>query len=32
MARAFGGYGERIMDSGDIVATLKQGIEATEKE
>lgn len=31
MARAFGGYGERITDPGDIVAALKRGIEATEK-
>ena len=30
MARAFGGYGERITDPGDIVAALRRGIEATE--
>lgn len=31
MARAFGGYGERIEDPNDIVAALKRGIEATER-
>jgi len=31
MAKAFGGYGERITDPGDIVAALKRGIEATER-
>ena len=31
MAKAFGGYGERITDPNDIVAALKRGIEATEK-
>ncbi|MFM7119072.1 MAG: thiamine pyrophosphate-requiring protein, partial [Gammaproteobacteria bacterium] len=31
MARAFGGYGERITDPADIVAALKRGIEATER-
>jgi thiamine pyrophosphate-dependent acetolactate synthase large subunit-like protein len=31
MARAFGGYGERITDPGDIVAALKRGIAATEQ-
>src|ERR1700761_6594464 len=30
MAKAFGGYGERVTDPGDIVAALKRGIEATE--
>ena len=30
MARAFGGYGERITDPNDIVAALKRGIAATE--
>jgi acetolactate synthase-1/2/3 large subunit len=30
MARAFGGYGERVIDPGDIVAALKRGIAATE--
>ena len=30
MARAFGCYGERITDPGDIVAALRRGIEATE--
>ena len=30
MAKAFGGYGERITDPNDIVAALKRGIEATE--
>lgn len=31
MARAFGGYGERITDPAEIVAALKRGIEATER-
>lgn len=29
MAKAFGGYGERITDPNDIVAALQRGIEAT---
>ena len=31
MAKAFGGYGERVTDPNDIVAALQRGIEATEK-
>ena len=31
MAKAFGGYGERITDPADIVAALKRGIDATER-
>ncbi|HEX3406129.1 MAG TPA: thiamine pyrophosphate-requiring protein [Caulobacteraceae bacterium] len=31
MAKAFGGYGERITDPADILAALKRGIEATER-
>ena len=31
MARAFGCYGERITDPGDIVAALERGIDATEQ-
>jgi acetolactate synthase-1/2/3 large subunit len=31
MAQAFGGYGERVTDPGDIVAALKRGIAATER-
>ena len=31
MAKAFGGYGERITDPADIVAALKRGIEATQR-
>ena len=31
MAKAFGGYGERITDPADIVAALKRGIAATER-
>ncbi|MBU6271823.1 MAG: thiamine pyrophosphate-requiring protein [Betaproteobacteria bacterium] len=31
MARAFGGYGERVTDPADIVAALKRGIEATQR-
>jgi len=30
MARAFGGYGERVTDPGDIVAAIKRGIAATQ--
>ena len=30
MAKAFGGYGERVTDPAEIVAALKRGIEATE--
>jgi acetolactate synthase-1/2/3 large subunit len=30
MARAFGGYGERVTEPGEIVAAIKRGIEATE--
>jgi acetolactate synthase-1/2/3 large subunit len=30
MAKAFGGYGERVIDPDDIVAALRRGIEATE--
>ncbi len=30
MARAFGGYGERVTAPGDIVAAIKRGIAATE--
>jgi acetolactate synthase-1/2/3 large subunit len=30
MAKAFGGYGERITDPSDIVAALQRGIEATQ--
>jgi acetolactate synthase-1/2/3 large subunit len=31
MARAFGGYGERVEKPGDIVAAIKRGIAATQK-
>ncbi|MFI4976690.1 MAG: thiamine pyrophosphate-requiring protein [Caulobacterales bacterium] len=31
MAKAFGCYGERITEPGDIVAALRRGIEATER-
>lgn len=31
MAKAFGGYGERITDPADILPALKRGIESTEK-
>ena len=31
MARAFGGYGERVEKPGEIVPAIKRGIEATEK-
>jgi acetolactate synthase-1/2/3 large subunit len=30
MARAFGGYGERVEKPGDIVAAIKRGIQATQ--
>ena len=30
MARAFGGYGERVTDPGEIAAAIKRGIAATE--
>ena len=30
MARAFGGYGERVTEPGDIEAAIKRGIAATE--
>ncbi len=30
MARAFGGYGERVTEPGEIVVAIKRGIEATE--
>ena len=30
MARAFGGYGERVTEPGEIVAAIKRGIAATE--
>ena len=30
MAKAFGGYGERVTDPNDIVAALQRGIEATQ--
>ena len=30
MAKAFGGYGERVTDPGDITAALQRGIEATQ--
>ena len=29
MAKAFGGYGERVTDPNEIVAALQRGIEAT---
>ena len=29
MAKAFGGYGERVTDPNDIVSALQRGIEAT---
>ena len=32
MARAFGGYGERVTDPGEIAAAIKRGIAATEAE
>lgn len=31
MARAFGGYGERITDPAEIIPAIKRGVEATEK-
>jgi acetolactate synthase-1/2/3 large subunit len=31
MARAFGGYGERVTDPAEIVAALERGIEATQR-
>lgn len=31
MAKAFGGYGERVEDPGDIKEAIKRGIEATEE-
>jgi len=31
MARAFGGYGERITDPGEIVPAIRRGIEQTQK-
>lgn len=31
MAKAFGGYGERITDPAEIIPAIKRGIEATEK-
>lgn len=31
MAKAFGGYGERVEDPNDIQAAIKRGIEATQK-
>ncbi len=31
MARAFGGYGERVTDPAEIVAALKRGVAATER-
>ena len=31
MARAFGGYGERITDPAEIVPAIKRGIEQTER-
>jgi acetolactate synthase-1/2/3 large subunit len=31
MARAFGGYGERVEKPADIVPAIKRGIAATEK-
>lgn len=30
MAKAFGGYGERVTDPGEIVAAIRRGVEATE--
>jgi len=30
MARAFGGYGERVTDPNEIVAAIKRGVAATE--
>ena len=31
MARAFGGYGERVTKAEDIVPAIKRGIEQTQK-
>lgn len=31
MARAFGGYGERVTEPGEIIPAIKRGIEQTEK-
>ncbi|MBT73160.1 MAG: hypothetical protein CMQ15_14180, partial [Gammaproteobacteria bacterium] len=31
MAKAFGGYGERVTDPKEIIPALRRGIEATEK-
>ncbi len=31
MARAFGGYGERVTDPKEIVPAIKRGIEETKK-
>ena len=31
MARAFGGYGERVTQPGDIKAAIQRGIEQTQK-
>ena len=31
MARAFGGYGERVTDPDDIIPAIKRGIEQTKK-
>jgi acetolactate synthase-1/2/3 large subunit len=30
MARAFGGYGERVTDPGEVVAAIKRGIQQTQ--
>ena len=30
MARAFGGYGERVTDPGEIIPAIRRGIEQTE--
>jgi acetolactate synthase-1/2/3 large subunit len=31
MARAFGGYGERVTEPGEIVPAIRRGIAATER-
>ena len=31
MARAFGGYGERVTEPADIIPAIQRGIEQTEK-
>jgi acetolactate synthase-1/2/3 large subunit len=31
MARAFGGYGERVTQPADIIPAIKRGIEQTQK-